>query len=88
MLVTRKGDYHHAYFIHAALCCGRYPSACPSLAVKAAPGVSISVPQVLAGSLVVPARLPEFIKPIPFPVPLGLTLGLLLPDPFSEKRLK
>ena len=24
--------------------------------------------------------LPEFIKPFPFPVPLGLTLGLLLPD--------
>jgi hypothetical protein len=38
------------------------------------------VPQALAGALVVLAGLPEFIKPIPFPVPLGLTIGLLLPD--------
>ena len=37
-------------------------------------------PQALAGALVVLAGLPEFIKPIPFPVPLGLTIGLLLPD--------
>ena len=43
-------------------------------------GVSIGVPQALAGALVVLAGLPEFIKPIPFPVPLGLTIGLLLPD--------
>ena len=80
MMVTRKGDYHHAYPIHAARCCGRYPSACPGLAVKTALGVSIGVPQALAGALVVLAGLPEFIKPIPFPVPLGLTIGLLLPD--------
>ena len=39
-------------------------------------GVSIGVPQALAGTLVVLAGLPEFIKP----VPLGLTIGLLLPD--------
>ena len=43
-------------------------------------GVSIGVPQALAGALVVLAGLPEFIKPIPFPAPLGLTIGLLLPD--------
>ena len=42
--------------------------------------ISLAVPQVLAGALVVLAGLPEFIKPFPFPVPLGLTLGLLLPD--------
>ena len=41
-------------------------------------GISLGIPQVLAGALVVLAGLPEFIKP--FPVPLGLTLGLLLPD--------
>ena len=80
MMVTRKGDYHHAYLIHAARCCGRYPSACPGLAVKAALGRVYWRPQVLAGALVVLAGLPEFIKPIPFPVPLGLTIGLLLPD--------
>ena len=42
--------------------------------------ISLAVPQILAGALVVLAGLPEFIKPFPFPVPLGLTLGLLLPD--------
>ena len=43
-------------------------------------GISLAVPQILAGALVVLAGLPEFLKPLPFPVPLGLTLGLLLPD--------
>ncbi|MDA9998922.1 hypothetical protein N9E15_04440 [Planktomarina temperata] len=43
-------------------------------------GISLGIPQGLAGALVVLAGLPEFIKPFPFPVPLGLTLGLLLPD--------
>ena len=42
--------------------------------------ISLAVPQILAVALVVLAGLPEFIKPFPFPVPLGLTLGLLLPD--------
>ena len=40
--------------------------------------ISLAVPQALAGALVVLAGLPEFIKPFPLPVPLGLTLGLLL----------
>jgi hypothetical protein len=42
--------------------------------------ISLAVPQVLAGALVVLAGLPEFITPFPFPLPLSLTLGLLLPD--------
>ena len=42
--------------------------------------ILLAVPQVLAGALVVLAGLPEFIKPLPFPIPLSLTLGLLLPD--------
>ena len=42
--------------------------------------ISLAVPQILAGALVVLAGLPEFIKPFPFPVSLSLTLGLLLPD--------
>ena len=42
--------------------------------------ISLAVPQILAGALVVLAGLPEFIKPLPFPIPLSLTLGLLLPD--------
>ena len=43
-------------------------------------GITIGIPQALAGALVVLAGLPEFLKPIPFPVPLGVTIGLLLPD--------
>ena len=43
-------------------------------------GITIGVPQALTGALVVLAGLPDFLKPIPFPVPLGVTIGLLLPD--------
>ena len=43
-------------------------------------GITIGVPQALAGALVVLAGLPEFLRPFPFPVPLGITIGLLLPD--------
>ncbi len=80
MMVTRKGDYHHAYVIHAARCCGGILRLALAWLLKQRWGVSIGVPQALAGALVVLAGLPEFIKPIPFPVPLGLTIGLLLPD--------
>ena len=43
-------------------------------------GISLAVPQILAGAIVVLAGLPDFLKPFPFPIPLSLTLGLLLPD--------
>ena len=43
-------------------------------------GITIGIPRALAGALVVLAGLPDFLKPILFPVPLGLTIGLLLPD--------
>ena len=43
-------------------------------------GVSIGVPQALAGALVVLAGLPDLLKPIPWPLPLSMTLGLVLPD--------
>jgi hypothetical protein len=42
--------------------------------------ISLAVPQVLAGTLMVLAGLPSILQPFPFPVPLSLTLGLLLPD--------
>ena len=48
-------------------------------------GITIGIPQALAGALVVLAGLPEFLKPIPFLVPLGITIGLLLPD-LLERR--
>jgi len=51
-MVTRKGDYHHAYLIHAARVGGRYPSACPGLAVKAALPLSRGTPNpMLNGNL-------------------------------------
>ena len=43
-------------------------------------GISLAVPQILAGAIVVLAGLPSILQPFPFPVPLSLTLGLLLPD--------
>ena len=42
--------------------------------------LSLSVPQALAGALVLLAGLPDLIKPIPLPLPLSFTLGVLLPD--------
>ena len=50
-------------------------------------GVSIGVPQALAGALVVLAGLPEFIKPIPFPVPSGPDHWPAASRPSAEKRL-
>jgi hypothetical protein len=43
-------------------------------------GISLAVPQILAGTLVVLAGLPSILQPLPFPIPLSLTIGLLLPD--------
>ena len=52
--------------------------------------ISLAVPQVLAGALVVLAGLPGILQPFPFPfpfpVPLGLTIGLLLPDLIMTRR--
>ena len=42
--------------------------------------ITIGVPKALAAALVVLTRLTEFLRPFPFPVPLGITIGLLLPD--------
>ncbi|MCR9109685.1 MAG: hypothetical protein NXH94_12355 [Rhodobacteraceae bacterium] len=43
-------------------------------------GVVLACPSLLAAGLVVLAALPDVVSPIPFPLPLGLTLGFLLPD--------
>ena len=43
-------------------------------------GLSLTVPQALAGAVIVLAGLPDLLKPIPFPLPLSFTLGTLLPD--------
>ena len=48
-------------------------------------GVVLGVPQALAVLLVILAGLPELLKPFPFPVPLSVTIGLLLPDLFFRR---
>ena len=48
-------------------------------------GIVLGVPQALAVLLVILAGLPELLKPFPFPVPLSVTIGLLLPDLFFRR---
>ena len=48
-------------------------------------GIVLGVPQALAVLLVILAGLPEILKPFPFPVPLSVTIGLLLPDLFFRR---
>ena len=48
-------------------------------------GLVLGVPQALAVLLVILAGLPELLKPFPFPVPLSVTIGLLLPDLFFRR---
>lgn len=43
-------------------------------------GVTLSVPQALAAALVILAGLPAVLRPLPWPLPLSVTLGLLSPD--------
>ena len=47
--------------------------------------LAISIPQALACALVILAGLPDLLKPIPFPLPLSFTLGILLPDFFFRR---
>ena len=47
--------------------------------------ITLWVPQALALALIGLALLPDFLKPIPFPFPLGMTVGLLLPDLFLRR---
>lgn len=42
--------------------------------------VGLSVPQALAGALIVLAGLPDWLKPFAYPLPLSFTLGVFLPD--------
>lgn len=48
-------------------------------------GIVLGVPQALAVLLVILAGLPELLKPFPYPIPLSVTLGLLLPDLFFRR---
>ena len=48
-------------------------------------GVVLGVPQALAVLLVILAGLPELLRPFPYPMPLSVTVGLLLPDLFFRR---
>ena len=49
-------------------------------AVRRKLGVAIGLPPVLALAVIVFAALPDIITPIDINLPLGLVVGLLLPD--------
>ncbi len=49
-------------------------------------GWYLTMPHLLAASVLVLAALPDFIKPVPYPFPLSLTLGFLLPDLILGRR--
>lgn len=50
--------------------------------------VGLSVPQALAGALVVLAGLPDILKPFAYALPLSFTIGLVLPDLLFQRRSK
>ena len=43
-------------------------------------GWLVTLPPVLAGLIIGLAVLPDLLKPIPWPLPLSMTFGLLMPD--------
>jgi len=43
-------------------------------------GWAVIVPPVVAALIVVLAFLPEWMRPVPWPLPLSITVGLLWPD--------
>jgi len=48
--------------------------------------LDLSVPQALAGAVVVLSGLPDLLKPFAYPLPLSLTFGALLPDLISRRK--
>ncbi|MDU8928219.1 hypothetical protein RXV86_12550 [Alisedimentitalea sp. MJ-SS2] len=56
-----------------------------SWALKHRFGLQLSIPQGLATVLLVLSAIPDWLKPIPFPLSLGFTLGALLPDLFTRR---
>ena len=56
-----------------------------SWALKQRFQLHLTVPQALAGIVLVLAGLPDWIKPLPYPFPLSFTFGALLPDFLSRR---
>ena len=48
-------------------------------------GLRLTIPQGLATILVVLAAIPDWLKPIPYPLSFAFTLGALLPDLFTRR---
>jgi hypothetical protein len=80
MMVTRKGVYHHDKYLCAAHCCGWCVSSWPEPGLRRKLGVSLGLPPILALALVILTGLPDILSPVSINLPLGLVLGLLLPD--------
>ena len=49
-------------------------------------GLDLAIPQVLAGALLVLARLPSWLQPVTFPLPVRFLLGALLADLVFSRR--
>jgi len=54
--------------------------------LRAKLNLDFAIPQALAGALLVLACLPSWLQPITFPLPLGVTLGVVLPDLLLTRR--
>jgi len=54
--------------------------------LRAKLNLDLAIPQALAGALLVLACLPSWLQPITFPLPLGVTLGVVLPDLLLTRR--
>ena len=48
--------------------------------------LTLTVPQLLAGAVVLFAGLPGWLQPIPIPLPVGFLLGAFLPDLVLSRR--
>ena len=80
MMVTRKGDDHHAYVILAVRRCGRCLSARLGVVAEETLRYNDRNTPGFCRCPVVHVGLSEFLRPFPFPVLLSITIGLLLPD--------
>ena len=54
--------------------------------LRAKLNLDLAIPQALAGALLILACLPSWLQPITFPLPLSVTLGMVLPDLLFTRR--
>mgnify|MGYP006932350547 CR=1 FL=1 len=80
MVITIIMETDHVYDLYGPCSCRGWASACPAVAAEATLGHLTGSTPGSGGGACCSGWLPEFLKPLPFPVPLSLILGLLLPD--------